>query len=419
MRGCIVLMKRVYLDYAATTPLDPRVKRAMEPYFAKAFGNPSSIHAEGVEAKKAVDEARTKVARALEAHAEEIVFTSGGTEANNLAIFGVIQALASRAENFDRFTLSAGVLRESKFSARSARPHIVTTNIEHSSVLEPFRALEKKGEIDVSYVPVEKNGIVNPEKVISAIRSNTVLVSVQYANNEIGTIQPIAKIGKMFRVKRRKFYNAQSLRPIFHVDACQVPLYLHCLVNALGVDLLTLDGHKMYGPKGVGCLYVRRGTPLAPMLFGGGQEKGLRATTENVPDIVGFTEALRLATAERKKESLRLQKLRDYLYLLIRANKQIELETINGSMEAGERLPNNLNISLPGVDTEMLTLQLDAHGIACSTKSSCLKDEKVSYVVAALGGTKARAASTLRFTLGHTTTKKDIEYAVKVLARLL
>lgn len=291
-------------------------------------------------------------------------------------------------------------------------PHVVTTNIEHSSVLEPLRELERRGAAEISYVPVEKNGIVNPEEIVSAIRPNTVFVSVQYANNEIGTIQPIVKIGKMIRGLSRSV--------IFHVDACQAPLYLHCLVNAFGVDLLTLDGHKIYGPKGVGALYVRRGTPLAPMVFGGGQERGLRATTENVPGIVGFAEALKIATAERAKGFARTEKLQEYLYLLIRANKKIDkLVTINGSMKEGERLPNNLNISLPDIDTEMLTLQLDAVGIACSTKSSCLKDEKISYVVAALGGGAPRATSTLRFTLGRATTKKDIEYAVGVLVRLL
>lgn len=291
-------------------------------------------------------------------------------------------------------------------------PHIVTTNIEHSSILEPLRELERSGEAEVTYVPVEKDGIVKPEKIISAIRPHTALISVQYANNEIGTIQPIAKIGKTLLALGAK-------RPLFHTDACQAPLYLHCLVNALGVDLLTLDGHKIYGPKGVGCLYVRRGVRLAPTIFGGGQERGIRATTENVPALVGFAEAIKIAAAERAKESACLRVLRDYLYTSVLQNTAIRKVIINGSMEEGERLPNNLNISLPGIDTEMLTLQLDAAGIACSTKSSCLKDEKISYVAAALGGPKAHASSTLRFTLGRATTKKDIAYATKVLARLL
>lgn len=404
--------KRCYLDYASTTPLDPRVLKAMQPFFGKTFGNPGSIHTEGVEAKKALDAARTSVARALEARAEEIIFTSGGTEANNLAIFGI---LSSVAENrYDRTYFLKG------------KVHVVTTNIEHASVLEPLRALERKGSVEVTYVPVSRSGIVEPEKIVAAIRPNTVLVSVMYANNEIGTIQPIRKIAQALRNlagnSRFEIRNSKLklAKPIFHVDACQAPLYLNCLVNALGVDLLTLDAHKLYGPKGVGALYVRRGIPLAPVLLGGGQERGLRSTTPNIPAIVGFAEALRIATAEREKESIRIAKLRDHLYFLIRANKQIyEMSVVNGSMEKGERLPNNLNISFPGVDTEFLTLKLDAEGIAVSTKSSCLKDEKSSYVVAALGGGAARASSTLRFTLGRNTTKKNVEVASDILLWLL
>ncbi len=411
--------KRIYLDCAATTPLDPRVGKAMQPFFGSppsaswrsGFGNPSSIHAEGVAAKKTLDAARTSVARALEAHAGEIVFTSGGTEANNLAIFGLIAA----ATNHQPPTTN-----------NRKPPHVVTTNIEHASVLEPLKALERQNKIEVTYVPVEQNGIVKPEKIVTAIRPNTVLVSVMYANNEIGTIQPIRKIGQLLgenslNAKRYPLaggLNAMKNRlPVFHSDACQAPLYLNCLVNALGVDLFSLDAHKIYGPKGVGALYVRRGTPLSPVLIGGGQEQGLRSTTENVAGIVGFAEALRIAGAEREKESIRVTKLRDYLYSTIRANNGIDGVIINGDVK--ERLPNNLNISLPGVDTEFLTLKLDAEGVAVSTKSSCLKDEKVSYVVAALGGGNKRPESTLRFTLGRGTTKKDIDIAANILKKLL
>ena len=404
-----VARKRVYLDHAATTPLDPRVEKVMEPFFTKTFGNPSSIHAEGVTAKKALDSARTSVARALEAHADEIVFTSGGTESNNMAIFGSIPTLAN---THGRECL-----------LKDMKPHVVTTNIEHASVLEPFRMLEWQKKIEVTYVPVESSGIVKPEKIITAIRPNTVLVSVMYANNEIGTIQPIRKIGQLLlpiRNSRFILHNSSNEKryPVFHSDGCQAPLYLNCLVNALGVDLLSLDAHKLYGPKGVGALYVRRGTPIAPTLHGGGQERGLRSTTENVPAIVGFAEALRIGVAERTKESVRIAKLRDHFYYIIRANNGIEA-VVNGSMQKGERLPNNLNISLPGVDTEFLTLQLDARGIAVSTKSSCLKDEKSSYVVEALGGGKARSSSSLRFTLGRGTTKKDVEIASKILLESL
>ena len=375
----------------------------MEPFFTKTFGNPSSIHAEGVEAKKVLASSRIKVAGCIESRAEEIVFTSGGTESNNLAIFGVVASVAG-----------------------SVKPHIVTTNIEHTSVLEPLRQLEKNGKAVVTYVPVEEDGTVKPEKIISAIRPSTVLVSVQYANNEIGTVQPIRKIGKAlsdFCNQGLSTFNfkpstMKNRFPIFHVDACQAPLYLRCLVNALGVDLMTLDGHKMYGPKGVGILYVRRNTPISPTLLGGGQESGLRSTTENIPLIVGFSEALRLATMDREKESKRIAGLRDNLYSNVLQNIGIKID-VNGSMKENERLPNNLNISLSGVDTEFLTLKLDVAGIAVSTMSSCLKGAKESYVVQALGGGKKRAGSTLRFTLGESTTKKDIETAAKILSTLV
>lgn len=400
---------RIYLDYAATTPLDPRVGKVMRSFLSERFGNPSSIHAEGVAAKVALDTARTTVARCLEAHKEEIVFTSGGTEANNLAMFGVLANTDGR-----------------QHLLKGAKPHVVTTNIEHASVLEPMRQLEKEGMAEVTYVSVEPNGIVKPEKILAAVRPTTVLVSVMYANNEIGTIQPIAKIGKALRDFRNGQLKTSNLKlstvknrlPIFHSDACQAPLYLRCLVNALGVDLLSLDAHKIYGPKGVGALYIRRGMRLEPQLFGGGQEWGMRSTTENVPAIVGFAEALRIATAERHRESERIQKLRDMLYPAIFQNNGTVV--VNGGMKKGERLPNNLNISLPGVDTEFLTLELDALGIAVSTKSSCLKDEKESYVVAALDAQNhARAHSSLRFTLGRTTTRNDVKRTLQTLATLL
>ena len=427
------LKARTYLDYASTTPLDQRVQKAMEPFFSKVFGNPSSIHTEGVIAKKALDSARTNVARLLESHADEIVFTSGGTESNTLALFGVLSPLIRGALS----SSTGGVLQPPTALplVRGMKPHIVTTNIEHSSILEPLRALEREGRAEVTYVPVEANGVVKAEKILAAVCPNTVLVSVQYANNEIGTVQPIAKIGKAIRNLRNglksqipnpksqtnsKFQIAKSQTPLFHSDACQAPLYLRCLVNALGVDLLSLDAHKIYGPKGVGALYVRRGTPLSPVLLGGGQERGLRSTTENIPGIVGFAEALRIATAEREKESVRIEKLRDSLYFLIRANKKVaETMVVNGSMEKSERLPNNVNVSLPGVDTEFLTLQLDTEGVSVSTKSSCLKDEKESYVISALGGTPERARSSLRVTLGRFTTKKEIDYCAQALKKVL
>lgn len=394
------MAKRIYMDYASTTPLDPRVFKAMLPYFGKKFGNPSSFHVEGVEAKKVLEAARKSVGLILNARAAEIIFTGGGTESNNLAIFGICGHLMSTEDAVD---------------IRCPQIHIVTTNIEHSSVLEPIRELEQRGVL-VSYVPVETNGIVDPRKIAAALRPETVLVSVGYANNEIGTIQPIREISKIIHAHNLKISKSRNLPAVFHSDASQATLYLDCSVERLGVDLLTLDGHKMYGPKGVGILYVRRSVTLVPMLFGGGQERGLRSITENVPLIVGFAKAFEIAAASREKESARLTALRDFCHSHILQNVGMTEVVINGDMK--ERLPNNINISIPGLDTEFALLKFDAAGIACSTKSSCLGSEGGSYVVRALGGGEARATSTLRFTFGRQTTKKDIDALLENLYNL-
>ncbi len=377
--------RRIYLDYASTTPLDSRVLDAMRPYFSDKFGNASSIHAEGAAAAAALRRGRETVARTLQARADEIVFTSGGTESNNLAIF-----CAARAREPEGFLLS--------------KMHFVTTVIEHSSVLECFRELERRGA-KVSYAPVKKNGIVDPSVIGELVRPNTVLVSVGLANNEIGVIQPVREIAKLLGNLTPRRRNAKS-RPLFHTDASQAALFLDLNAARLGVDLMTLDGHKMYGPKGAGALYVRRGAPLSPVLFGGGQERGLRSTTENIPGAVGFAEALRLASESRRSESVRLAALRDYFFAEL--SKRVKMPVIiNGDLK--ERLPNNINISIPGLDAEFAVLKLDAAGIACSAKSSCLGSEGYSYVVRALGGGRIRAASALRFTLGCATAKSDID----------
>lgn len=377
-------MKHIYIDTAAATPLDKRVERAMRPYLGRYFANPSSIHAEGVAAAKAVSVAREQVAKSLAAHADEIIFTSGGTEANNLALMGLVQI----------------------------KPvHIITTKIEHASVLEPFKQLEKRG-VEVTYLPVNQDGLLDPKVLAAAIKPETKLISIGYVNSEIGVMQPITEIAKVIRKFRQE---NKTLFPYLHLDACQAPRFLELNVEKLHADLLTLGSGKIYGPKGVGCLFVRRGVPLDPMLFGGGQEKGRRSGTENVPGIVGFAQALALAAREREKESKKLTALRDYF---IAELLKIPGTILNGS--ATNRIANNINISFKNIDAELLVLRLDAAGIACSTGSACsthLKNE--SHVVAALGGDPARASSAIRFTLDRTTTKSDLKYVLKVIKKKL
>ncbi|MFA6552414.1 MAG: cysteine desulfurase family protein [Candidatus Paceibacterota bacterium] len=425
--------KRVYLDYASTTPLDKRVKKAMDRFLDKDFGNAGSIYKEGMEAKKALGEARKKIAGVFKCKTEEIIFTSGGTESNNLAIIGVMNAIADlRGVN-------------TRICADLKNFHIITTQIEHSSVLQCFKKLEKKGA-QVSYIGVGQNGVVNPKDIENALRLNTVLVSVMYANNEIGTIQPIREISKIIKshnLQTSKSVNLQTYKPCeknslgifpqsgisqgklrnlqtyFHSDASQAACYLDLNVERLGVDLMTIDGHKIYGPKGVGALFVKKGTTISKIMEGGEQEMDLRPGTEPIPLIVGLSEALVIADSEREKEFARLSKLRDYFYSQILKNLRIDTSgkkekkiELNGEME--NRLPNNLNIYVPGIDAEFAVIKLDEKGIACSAKSACLKDGS-SYVVNALNLGKERGKQSLRFSLGRFTTKSEIDYAIKVL----
>lgn len=367
------------MDYAATTPVREEVLKAMMPYFAEDFGNANSIHQEGAISRATLDIARKSVADILNARSEEIVFTSGGTESNRLAITSVAGDLKGK--------------------------HAVTSTIEHPSVLEVFREFEKKG-LEVTYVEVGETGVVNPKDVKDAIKENTVLVSIMYVNNEIGTIQPIAEIAKMLRHfrKKNKIQYSKFNIPIFHTDASQAPLYLSVDINKLHTDMMTLGGHKMYGPKGVGCLYVKKDTKINLP----------RKGTENIPLIVGFAKALELSEKRKEKESERLTVLRDYF--IKELEEKISGLKLNGSRE--ERAPNSVNIYIPNIDGEFFTVVLDSKGIACSTKSACKEsdDEEGSYVIQALGYSKERAKSSLRFSLGKDTTKKDIDYVVEVLS---
>lgn len=387
--------KRIYLDYSATTPIDPRVLKVLIHHSKNIYGNASSISKEGVLAKKVLVEAREDVAKVLSGHSDEIIFTSGGTESNNLAILGAIEAVRKNGKAYKAM-------------------HVICSSIEHSSVKEVFDQLRKLGVV-VDEVKVSDKGIVDVSELKNLIRSETVLVSIQYANSEIGVVQPIKEIAKVIR-HHKKHRGVSSQYPLLHTDASAGSLYLDLNVLRLGVDLMTLDGHKIYGPKGVGALYKRRGVELSPITFGGSQEAGLRPGTENVPAIASFAYALTIAEKEKAKESARLFKLRDFIYsqILGEAGKEI---VANGDMT--ERLTNNINISIKDCDTEFLTLQLDAKGFSVSTKSACLTGEDSSYVVGALGGEEWRAKNTLRISLGRFTTKGDCQKFVSVLKKLL
>lgn len=398
-------MREVYLDHAATTYLDPRVKDAMEQYWIENFGNPSSLYRVGRRAKDALDNARETVAKFLNCKPEEVIFTGGGTEAINLALFGV-------ARFYDLFQAKLGT--RSKLSLeqdKTSRGHLITSAIEHHAVLHSMEALEKEG-FEVTYLPVDEDGFVNLEEVRKAIRPDTILVSTMYANNEIGTIEPIEEIGKVVKTVRDERKIAGSTVPIFfHTDACQAAGALDVDVQKLGVDLLAMNGSKIYGPKGVGCLYMRRGVRVKPLIHGGGQENNLRSGTENIPGIVGFAKAFELAQTEREKENARLTELRDYF--IGRLIKEIPKVVLNGHKT--KRLPNNVNVSVLDIEGEAVILYMDEYGISMSTGSACTSITlDPSHVILALGQPYEYAHGSLRFTLGKRTTKEDLDYVMQV-----
>jgi cysteine desulfurase len=366
----------VYLDHAATTPVDPRVLHAMLPYFTEQAGNASSVHALGQEARAAVDQARAQVAVAVGARPAEIIFTSGATESDNLAVAGVALATEGRGR------------------------HIVTTTIEHHAILEVCHFLEHRG-YDVTYVPVDGGGIVDPDDVRKALRADTVLISVMAANNEIGTLQPVAEIGRLARARNIPF----------HSDATQLVGAAPVSVDGLHVDLLSFSAHKRYGPKGVGALYARPGVPLTPVQRGGSHERGRRGGTENVPGIVGFGAALRIAIGEMEPERARLLALRDRL---IREALELPGAHLNG--DPVHRLPNNVNLSFDGTDSQSLVMGLDLQGVAASSGSACSSGSmEASHVLVALGVAPDRAAAAVRLTLGRGTTDADVTSALAAL----
>ena len=377
----------VYLDHAATTALRPEALEAMLPYLTGEFGNPSSMHRIGQEARKGLDDARQTVAGVLDCRPSEVVFTSGGTEADNTAIKACALALQSTGN------------------------HIITTAIEHHAVLHACHQMERFG-FDVTYLPVDGDGLVDPDDVVRAITDRTVLVSVMYANNEIGTVLPVAEIARAVKEQARALGRTIAV----HTDAVQAAGYLDLSTTALGVDLLSLSAHKFYGPKGVGALYVRRGTPFLPLMAGGGQEREHRSGTENIPGIVGCARALELASEERGEEAPRVGALRDRLV----AGLQELLPGILLNGHPTQRLPNNANVSIPGLEAEPLLMGLDLAGVCASSGSACSTGSlEPSHVLTALGRTAEVARSSLRFTLGRKNTQEDVETLLQVLPDLV
>ena len=377
----------IYMDHAATTPMDSVVLSAMLPYFSDIFANPSSIYALAQESRKVVDDSRQKIASLLGARRSEIMFTSGGTESDNAALRGVASALQSTGK------------------------HIITSQIEHHAVLHTCYQLEQLG-YEISYLPVDQNGIINPTSVINAIREDTILVSIMMANNEIGTIQPIEQICCLVKDEAKR----RGTNIIFHTDAVQAVGFLDFNVKKLGVDLLSLSAHKFYGPKGVGALYIRRGTPFETQLSGGGQERGRRSGTENVAAIVGMAKALEISIENREQTNLHCIKLRDKLIKDVMSN----IKEVNLNGDDTLRLPNNVNFSFSGVEGEPLLLGLDFAGICVSSGSACSSGSlEPSHVLTSLGLTDEQAQGSLRITLGRENTVEEVEKIVEVLVGLV
>lgn len=372
----------IYLDYNASTPLDRRVLEAMMPYLTEHFGNASSIHQIGQRARRAIDDSRNTVMELLGAFSpHEIIFTGSGTESCNTALYGAA------------------------FSRQERGKHIVVSAFEHPAVLEPARYLRDNFGFELTEVNPGPDGIIRPEDIELALREDTILVSLMYANNEVGTIQPIKKVAKLCRDRGI----------LFHTDACQAPGFLNMDVGYLGVDLLSLNGSKIYGPKGVGLLYVREGVQITPLILGGGQEFRMRGGTENPALIVGFATALELTMKDSKKEAARIGTLRD---ALLEELLKIPGVTLNGSLE--KRLENNLNLHLSKLSGETLVMRLDIEGLATSSGSACASGKtEPSHVLLAMGQSKTEATQSLRLSLGRFTTEKEIEEAAEIISKVI
>lgn len=373
------MSKLVYMDHSATTAVDPAVIEAMLPYFSEKYGNPSSLYSIGRQSRKAIEESRQKVADLIGAKKEEIIFTGSGTESDNLAIKGI--ALKNRKKG----------------------DHIITSSIEHHAVLHTCKYLEKNG-FKVTYLPVSKEGLVDPDDIEKTITSQTILITIMHANNEIGTIQPIEEIGRIAREKNIPF----------HTDAVQTVGKIPINVDALGVSLLSMSAHKIYGPKGVGALYLRKGTFVEPQMHGGGHERNIRSSTENVPGIVGFGKACELAKAHISEEA-NLVKLRDSL---IKGLLEIKDSYLNG--HPTKRLPGNANFRFSYIEGESMILNLDMKGVAASTGSACSSTSlEPSHVLIALGLRPEESHGSLRFTLGRKNTQEDVDYVISILPEIV
>jgi cysteine desulfurase len=371
----------IYIDHSATSPVDPEVFEAMKPYFIDSFGNASTLYSLGREGKKAMESAREEVASIIGAEPKEIIFTSGGTESDNIAILGTAYKLKKKGN------------------------HIITSDIEHPAVDETCKYLEKNG-FNVTYLPVYKDGIVKIKDLEDAITDKTILITIMHANNEIGTIQPIAEIGKIAR--ENKIY--------FHTDAVQTVGKIPVNVKKLNVDMLSLSAHKLYGPKGIGALYLRQGVRIEPIMHGGGHEKGIRPGTENIPGIVGLGKACSIAKENLQRDAQKLISLRDMLIDGVLAEN--EDSYLNGHRT--KRLPNNANFRFTGIEGESLILHLDAKGIATSTGSACSSTKlEPSHVLMAIGLKEVEAHGSLRISLGHENTEEDIEYTITAIKEVV
>lgn len=378
------MSKRIYLDYASITPVDKKISKEVFRISKKYHANPSSIYMEGVKSLSFLDDCRKRISKILEVHSDEIIFTSGGTESNNLAIEGVVNAY-------------------------SGTPHVISSTIEHPSVRELLFSLEREGKIELSLISPNEDGIIESVKVFDLLKPNTLLVSIMYANNEIGTIMPLTDIAKKMREYKKREGRTEFDMPFLHTDASQAASYLSLRIPSLHADLMTLDGGKIYGPRGVGMLFGKRIVPFKSITKGGSQESGRRSGTENLPSIAGFTLALEMVDKKKEKEFKRIENLRNLLLVYLKSSDIGDDFTINGTMAIGQRLPNNLNICIPHVDAEFLVLTLDVLGVCVSSVTSCrtLSEDSYSYVVREVSGEDC-SKSSLRISLGKWTNKRDI-----------